>query len=166
MKNKEVDTKVCANVSVRWTMANFIGHGFPIAQPRDGTIMVPYDSLKLRFRQTPIKDLVSTALEHNLRSLKKKGWVWLWFVTSVRVWYHAFVLVFFGKTHVKVLYPVGTMLLFLERPIRMVNMTISISIYISNFWSSCVAIFHLRLPMAFLSPSLYDMPGLAAHVDV
>ncbi|CAC5372243.1 unnamed protein product [Mytilus coruscus] len=43
---------------------------FPNVQIRFGNVMVPYDSVKLKFRQTPIPDLISTVLEYRLGKLK------------------------------------------------------------------------------------------------
>ena len=45
----------------------------------------------------------------------------------------------------------------------MTNVTISISI--SQFFAS-VSIYQLRPPMSSLSRSLYDIPGLASHMDI
>lgn len=45
---------------------------FPNVQIRFGNIMVPYDSTKLRFRQTPIPDIISSVLEYRLEKLKNK----------------------------------------------------------------------------------------------
>ena len=43
---------------------------------------------------------------------------------------------------------------------------VTISIFISQTFRFWVAIFHFRPPIAFLSQSLYDMPGIAPHMDV
>lgn len=47
---------------------------FPNVQVRIGNIMVPYDSVKLRFRQTPIQDpdIISSVIEYRLSKLKNK----------------------------------------------------------------------------------------------
>lgn len=47
---------------------------FPNVQVRIGEVMVPYDSVKLRFRQTPIQDpdIISSVIEYRLSKLKKK----------------------------------------------------------------------------------------------
>ena len=54
----------------------------------------------------------------------------------------------------------------------MVNFTLPfttnemISISTSQIFCSWLVIYHLRRPMAFLSLNLYDMPGLAPHMNV